>query len=215
MPRRGPFFYQHLAGTHDFLIDPIEQLRGEQAQIVLERLQLVLGLVVPVAVPQHLPQRAMLIGQLLNPIIVSIQTQAHDPEDQNAPLLHSRSPLIGIGLAVALGAHRNDFAQDGENASTQLLIGVDVLQSPQYLRNIVTRFRVEINRPDVHSIEQILRVNHLAHDGRRSEIDRKSRRPHHRAAGEALAPQETAPQCAAMSVGGSAWSVNFAVELYH
>ena len=95
------FFYQHVPGAHHLLIDAIEDLWREQAQVVLERLQLVLRLVAPVAVTQHLTQRAVLIGQFLNSVVVGIQAQSHDSKHQDPPLLHPRATRARIDLAFA------------------------------------------------------------------------------------------------------------------
>ena len=70
------FFYQDMARIDHRLIDAIQKLRCKQAKIVFERLCLVFGLIGPVAVAQHLAQRAVLIGQFMNPIEVGIQTKA-------------------------------------------------------------------------------------------------------------------------------------------
>ena len=47
---------------------------------------------------------------------------------------------------------------------TQPRLGVDVLQSPQDLRNVVTRFRREVDRANVNAIKQHLRIDHVAHE---------------------------------------------------
>ena len=62
--------------THHFLIDPIQDVRGKQPQVVLEGLQLIVGRVRPVAVPEHLAQRAVLVGQLLDAVIIRVEPQA-------------------------------------------------------------------------------------------------------------------------------------------
>ena len=97
------------------MIDAIQDLRREQAKVVLERLQLVLRLVGPLSVTQHLAQCAVLIGQFLNTVVVGIQAQSNDPEHEDSPLLHARSTCARIGLAVAAHALRHDLPQDGKN----------------------------------------------------------------------------------------------------
>ena len=67
------FFYQRMPGFHDDLVDPFQHLGREQAQVVLERLHVPLGLIAPVAVPEHLAHRAVLVGQLGGAVIVRIQ----------------------------------------------------------------------------------------------------------------------------------------------
>lgn len=62
--------------VYHLLIDSIKQLWSKQAQVVLECLHLVLGLVGPVAVPQHLAQLAVFIGQLVDAIEVRVQAKS-------------------------------------------------------------------------------------------------------------------------------------------
>ena len=167
---RWTFFYQHVAGAHHFLIDPIEQLRRKQHQVILECLQLVLRLVGPVAVAQHLAQRAVLIGQFLNAVVVRIQAKAQHTEHENAPLLHSGASHAHIDLAFACCTVRKNFPQYGEDSPTQRRIGIDVLQPPQDLRDIVTRLRVQVDRADVRAVEQHLGVDYVAHGFSRNEV---------------------------------------------
>src|SRR5450759_3215992 len=77
-------FYQYMTGVYHLLIDAIQELRSKQAQVVFERLHLVFGLVGPVAVPQHLTQLAVFIGELVDPVKVRVQ-----PKPQYACLLYT------------------------------------------------------------------------------------------------------------------------------
>ncbi len=62
-----------MAGVHHFLVDPLQYLRREQPQVVLEGLQLIAVIVRPIAMAQHLPYGRMLVGQLLNAVIIGVQ----------------------------------------------------------------------------------------------------------------------------------------------
>jgi len=159
-----------MTGVYHLLIDAIQELRGKQAQVVFERLHLVFGLVGPVTVAQHLAQRVMMIRQFVDPIKVRIQSKPQYAKDQDAPLLHSRTPIAGIRFTFALYTVRNDFLQYGEDPLTQTRLGVDVLQSPQDLRNVVTRFHRQVDRADVHAIQQHLGIDHIAHRFWRTEV---------------------------------------------
>ncbi|WPL21964.1 hypothetical protein Thiofri_02104 [Thiorhodovibrio frisius] len=53
-------------------IDPFENLQGEQAQVVFEGLKAVAILIGPVAVTEHLAHQAVLIGELLHPVVVGV-----------------------------------------------------------------------------------------------------------------------------------------------
>ena len=152
-----------MAGAHYLLIDSIQQFRCKQAQVVFERLHFVLGLVRPVAVPQHLAQRVVLICQFVNPVEVRIQAQSQHAQHQDAPLLHSRATRVGVGLALTLDSIRKDFLKDGEDSLTQRRLCVDVLQPAQELWNIVTRSRTQVDRTNVHAIKQHLGIDYIAH----------------------------------------------------
>jgi hypothetical protein len=123
------FLYQPMARANHFLIDPIQELGGEQAQVVLERLQVVTALIVPAAVPEHLADGGVLVGQLVNAVVVGIQPQAQHTQHQDLPLLHPGSPLVGIGLARDPFAHPlgEHLRENGEHPLAQLTGGVEVL----------------------------------------------------------------------------------------
>lgn len=160
---RWDFFYQLMACPDHLLIDPIEDLGREQAQVVLERLQLVLRLVGPVAVAQHLTQGGVLVRQLLDTVVVGVQTEPQNPENQNPPLLHSRAARVRIGFALAVHTLRPDIPQDREDTLTQLGLGIDVLQPAKKLGNVVARFGVQIDRADVDAVQKHLWIDDLAH----------------------------------------------------
>lgn len=142
-----------MTGIDYRLIDFIQQLRREQTKVVLERLQLVLALVGPVAVTQELAQRTVLIRQFVDPIEVGIQAQAQHAEHQDSPLLHPRATRIGVGLAFAHRAIRHDPFEYLEDPIPKRRLRVDVLQSAQDLRNVVARSRVQPDRANVHAVE--------------------------------------------------------------
>ena len=133
-----------MPGTDHLLIDPIQQLRSKQAQVVLERLHLVHGRVGPVAVTQHLAQRAVLIGKFVDPVEVRIQAQSQHSQHQDPPLLHPRATRVGVGLALTRCTIRHDFLQDGEDSLAQRRLAVDVLQPPAR----VVEYRRAIWGPD-------------------------------------------------------------------
>ncbi len=107
------FFYQCLPGVYHLAADPIENLRGEQPQVVLERLQLVGALVRPVAVAEHLADGVVLVGQLMDAVVVGVEPQAQRPQDQDLPLLHPGAP--GIRARLAFHALRDHLFEDGEH----------------------------------------------------------------------------------------------------
>ena len=128
-----------MARAHHFLVDPIQDLRSEQTQVVLERLHVVTGLIVPAAVPEHLADGQVLISQLVNAVVVRIEPQAQDTQHQDLPLLHPGSSLLGIRLAFGPLAHPigDHFSENREHPLAQPAGGVDVLQPAQNLWNVV------------------------------------------------------------------------------
>ena len=62
-----------MSRSHHFLVDPIQHLGGEQAQVVLQRLETVAGVIGPIAVAEHLADGGVLVGQFLDSIIVGVQ----------------------------------------------------------------------------------------------------------------------------------------------
>ena len=112
---------------------------------------------------QHLPQSAVLICQLVDAVVVGVQAQSQYAEDKDSPLLHPRATRASIGLAAILYAGRNDFPQYRKDSLAQRWFGVDVLQSTQNLRNVVTRFRVQMNRANVDTVKHQLWIDYVAH----------------------------------------------------
>ena len=159
----GTLFDQGMAGGDDDLVDRIEDLRGEQTQIVLERLQAVAGVVRPVAVAEHLADRGMLVGQLLNPIIVGIQAEPQHAQDQDLPLLHAGTALVGIHRALPIGAARQDLGENRKHLFAHLGGAVDVLQAPQQPWDVVARAQVKLDPRDVLLAKLQLRVDNLSH----------------------------------------------------
>lgn len=148
---------------HDFLVDPVEDFRGEQHQVVLEGLQLVVALVRPVAVAEHQPKGGVLVGQLLDAVVVGVQPQPQHPEHEDAPLCHAGAPGGRAGLAFRADPLGEHFPQDGKHALAQFGVGVEVLQPPQQLRDVVAGLGVQPDVGDGDLAEFHLRVEHSAH----------------------------------------------------
>ena len=62
-----------MSRSHHFLVDPIQHLGGEPAQVVLQRLQRITGGIRPIAVAEPLADGRVLVGQFLDSIIVGVQ----------------------------------------------------------------------------------------------------------------------------------------------
>ena len=62
----GRFFYQHMSGFDHQLINLIDNLRCEKTQVILDRLSFVRRFVLPASMPEHLPDRVVMVGQLMD-----------------------------------------------------------------------------------------------------------------------------------------------------
>jgi len=151
-------------GDH-LLVDPIQQLGGEQAQVVLQRLQVVAGVIGPIAVAEHLAQCAVLVGQLVNPVDVGVQSQTQGAEHQDLPLLHAGAARARVRRTIFAidGARGDDLGEDREHTLTQLAADVDVLQTAQDLGNVVTRFGIKLDGGNILFTELHLRVDDSTH----------------------------------------------------
>ena len=58
----GRFFYQHMSGFDHQLINLIDNLRCEKRQVILDRLSFVRRFVLPASMPEHLPDRVVMVG---------------------------------------------------------------------------------------------------------------------------------------------------------
>ena len=77
---RPGFFLAPCAPPHGFPADPAEDFRGEQPEVVFDGLQFVAARVRPVAMPEHLPEGGVLVGQLMDAVVVGVQPQPQHPE---------------------------------------------------------------------------------------------------------------------------------------
>lgn len=111
-----------MAAFHDHLVDLIEQFRREPAHVVLEGLEMVLGLV-EFGMAEHQAQRPVFVHQFEHPVVVRIQVDPHHAANKGRPQRHS-------GAAVALVHRRRDprFEQR-KDLFAQRHIHVHVLQA--------------------------------------------------------------------------------------
>ncbi len=157
-----------MTGSHDLLVDPIQHFGGEQAQVVLQCLQRVARVIRPIAMAKHLADGRMLVGQFLDPIVISIQPQTQGAEYQDAPLGHARSAGVRADRAGVIDPFGQNLRKDGEHPLAHRRLAINELQAAQEARDIVTRLAVEFDGGDVLFAELELGVDDLAHDGKRS-----------------------------------------------
>jgi len=84
----GVFFYQPMSGFDNQLIDLIENLRCEKTQVILDRLPVVCRFVLPPTMSEHLPDGVVMVSQLMDAVVIAVETQAavrQAPESSTAP----------------------------------------------------------------------------------------------------------------------------------
>jgi hypothetical protein len=133
----GLFLPNH-AGADDELVDLIEQLRGQQADVVFEGLKVVAHLREG-AMAQHLADGVVLVGQLVQAVKVAVQIQLDDAINQNCPQRH----------AGASGGRCDLTLQQLKDGSAQRHVDIDELQALQYFGDIVAGFIIEADLGDV------------------------------------------------------------------
>ena len=119
-----------MARIDDQLIDLVQQLRGEQADVVLERLEVVVH-ILKRAVSEHLANGVVVVHQFMQTVIVAIQIEPDHATDKNRPQGHAGAP---VGLAH-LG--RNLPIQQFKDRRAKCHVHVQMLQAPQNLRDVV------------------------------------------------------------------------------
>ena len=137
--------------TNYFLVDPIQNFRGEQPQVVFECLKFVVLLIRPVTVAEHLANGVVLVGQFLDTVVVGIESQSENAEHEDLPLRHPGATIVGVGLTALLGIlpFGKNLFEYGKYRPAYLGRHIDMLKSQQYLWNIITGFWVQTDGADV------------------------------------------------------------------
>jgi hypothetical protein len=119
-----------MPGLNDPFIDLVREFRGEQADVVFERLVGVTE-IVKSAVPKHRAQGVVVIGEFMQAVVVAVQIEANRPADKNRPERHA-------GAASGLADLRCDPAfQQFEYRGAQRNIGVEELQASENLWDVI------------------------------------------------------------------------------
>ena len=166
-----------MPGADHLPVDPVQQIRCEEAQVVLQGLQRVVSRVVPVAVAQHRADVPMPVGQVVEAVVIGVQAQPQHAQHQDVPLRHARPADVRAGLARPARLVGEDFFEDGEHPFAQARRGVKVLQAPQQLVDVVAGLGVEDEVGDVGQPEPGLGVVDDAHGGNSRDEDCAARRP--------------------------------------
>jgi hypothetical protein len=99
----------------------------------------------------------MLLGEVLEPIVVEVAAKPYGAEDQDRPVGHSRSALIGTAGPI-------DVLGDGiEQFIPELGPAVDVLQASEDGDDLIAAIGVESDIRDDRTIEPKLGVEGSSH----------------------------------------------------
>ena len=105
--------------------------------VVDHRLVLVARLVDEIAVTQERAYRRVMVRQVVKAVEVAPQTLLQNPQHQDLPQFHPRTPDRAVGL------RQNMLIQQRKQPGAQRLLAPDVLQPLHYRRNVVPRLRVD------------------------------------------------------------------------
>src|SRR6267378_6680526 len=88
------FFESRASGLDHYRVDLTQQLLVHMADVLRKGLVMKGLLLIRKhrAQAQDLPQQTIVIGQVFQPVVVTVQRQTHDPQDQNVPQIQTRSP---------------------------------------------------------------------------------------------------------------------------
>ncbi len=106
--------------------------------------------------PQHLPQERVLVGAVFEPVIVSVQTQAHYAQNQDLPPVHARAPG---GFLVA----QNLLFQQCENLLREFGVRENPLQAGEDGRQFVATAQRQDDFLNGSQLEAGLDGESLAH----------------------------------------------------
>ena len=105
-----------------------------------------------------------MIGQLADAVEVGIEPEAQGSKDQDLPLRHTGAVGQRADRPFVMRTLRQHFGENLKDPVTHVGHGVDILQTAQQSRDIVTRRGVDFNISDVLFAELQLQVNNLTHE---------------------------------------------------
>ena len=119
-----------MAGLHDQLVDLIEQLRREQAHVVLECL-MVIADILKSTMAEHFADRVVMIDKFVQTIVINVEVQPDHAADQYRPQGHA-------GTAIVFVHPWGDLTrQQLEDRGSKRGVHVQVLQAPQDFGDVV------------------------------------------------------------------------------
>src|SRR4051812_35872781 len=141
----------------DAVVEPFEGVGREQGDVVAEASPVEGGGLVPAADAHDEPQGAVLLGEVLEPIVVEVAAQAYGGEDEDGPVVQAGPAAIGAGGGV-------DILCDGfEELVAEFGPGIDVLQGAEDGDDLITAVGVEPDLGDGRGVESKLGIEGDAH----------------------------------------------------
>ena len=117
-------------------------------------------LVAEVAVAQERPHLPVVVREVVKTVEVAAQTLLEDPQHQDRPQGHPRTPDRMVHLRL------NMLLQQREQPRPKCLVRPDVLKPLQHRRDVVPRLGVEPDLLDGHLAEPELPSVNFSHGGR-------------------------------------------------
>jgi hypothetical protein len=139
------------------VVEPLDGVGREEGDVIAEASPVERGDLVPAADAHDEPQGAVLLGEVLKPIVVEVAAQAYRGEDEDGPVVHAGPAAIGAGGGV-------DIVGDGvEELVAEVGLGVDVLQGAEDGDDLVATVVVESDVGDGRGVEAKLGIEGDAH----------------------------------------------------
>ena len=156
---RQAFFCDLVTALHHQTPDRRQQLGRQQRHVVDHRLVLVARLVTEVAVAQKCAYRFVMVRKVVETVEVATQTLLQDPQHQDLPQIHSRTPDRPVRF------RQNMLVQQRKQPRPQPLLAPDVLKPFQHRRDIVPGLRVDPDLVDRNLTNLELPSVNFSHGG--------------------------------------------------
>ena len=138
--RRFPLLpEQRVARLHRQFVDLVQNLRRQQRDIAHQRPVFVPVMVVEPRMAEHLPNRPVAIGKILQTVVVAPDALLPRRQHEDPLQIHARAPKPPVH------ARKNMRVQQVENLPAQRFVAVQVLDAPQHRRDVIPAARVNRN----------------------------------------------------------------------
>ena len=148
----------------DRVVDKFEGLGAEQRDVVADGAPVEVGFFVPLADAHHVTQGAVLLGEVVKPVIVEVAAQPHGGQHQDGPVVHSFPSALGVGVPIDIARHRP------KNVIAHLGLHVDVLQCRENGDDFIAAVEVQPQVGDGLAIQPLLAIECFSHSPCSSKI---------------------------------------------